>query len=235
MMNLDSRVGEADGPTLGQEINLMDCYPKANRPITERGQKSTAEHIALAAQFGKDYFDGSRLTGYGGYHYHPRFWTDTVRRFRHHYDLADDARILDVGCAKGFMLHDFGLLMPKADLVGLDISEYALAHAKPEVADNLLLGNARSLPFEDKSFDLVISINTIHNLEPDECEMALAEIARVSKQHAFVMVDAWHNDEEKQRMTDWNLQARTVQHVDDWKSMFARCGYTGDYWWFIAT
>lgn len=235
MTERDQGVRKTEGPALGQEINLMDRYPKSTRPIDERGQKSTAAHIALAAQFGKDYFDGSRLTGYGGYHYHPRFWTDTVRRFRDHYALKDTARILDVGCAKGFMLYDFSLLMPDADLVGLDISEYALAHSKPEIADRLLLGNARSLPFEDNSFDLVISINTIHNLKPDECQQALSEIDRVSRQHAFVMVDAWHNDDEKQRMTDWNLQAKTVQHVNDWKSMFARARYKGDFWWFIAS
>lgn len=231
----DIQYAEQKSVHLGQEINLMDLYPQSKRPIQERGEKASDEHVALAAQFGKDYFDGSRLTGYGGYYYHPRFWTDTVKRFRDYYQLPETARILDVGCAKGFMLYDFSLLMPSAELVGLDISKYAIEHAKPEIADRLTRGNAKSLPFDDNSFDLVISINTIHNLDKKECEQALREIQRVSRGHAFVMVDAWRDDDEKQRMLDWNLQAKTVQHVDDWKTMFRRAGYTGDYWWFIAS
>ena len=219
---------------VGQEINLMDRYPRSNRPIKERGQTTTDEHIALAAQFGKDYFDGSRMTGYGGYYYHQRFWMETVRRFKDYYQLSEHARILDIGCAKGFMLYDFSLLMPQAELVGVDVSDYALENAKPEIAQKLAKGNAKELTFEENSFDLVISINTIHNLELEDCCAALREIERVSRGDAFVVVDAWRSDFERQQMVDWNLQAKTVMHVDDWKEIFNRVGYSGDYWWFIA-
>ena len=82
---------------MGQEINLMDRYPQSKRPIDERAKMITKEHRAIARQFDERFFDGNRLTGYGGYNYHPRFWTETVKRFRDHYNLADDAKILDVG------------------------------------------------------------------------------------------------------------------------------------------
>ncbi|MDP6668186.1 MAG: class I SAM-dependent methyltransferase, partial [Dehalococcoidia bacterium] len=139
------------------EINLLDKYPVANRPIEERGNQITEEHRSVARQFGKDFFDGGRLFGYGGYGYHPRFWTDTVARFRDHYDLAPDASILDVGCAKGFMIYDFKLLIPDATLAGIDVSEYAIENAKQEVNPNMRVANANELTFEDNSFDLVIS------------------------------------------------------------------------------
>ena len=111
------------------EIDLMDLYPKSKRPIDERGSQITEEHRSVARQFGKEFFDGERLFGYGGYGYHPRFWTDTVARIRDYYDLAPDASILDVGCAKGFMLTDFKKLMPEATLAGIDVSEYAIENA----------------------------------------------------------------------------------------------------------
>lgn len=219
---------------MGKEVNLMDRYPKSSRPIAERGLNTTENHIKLAAKFDKEYFDGSRMTGYGGYYYHPRFWTETVKRFRDYYQLSDNARILDIGCAKGFMIYDFSLLMPKAELVGIDISDYAIENAKPEIAHCLSKGSADNLKFEDNSFDLVISINTIHNLGDYACQKALSEIQRVSRHNSFVMVDAWRNEQEKKSMMDWNLQAKTIHHVNDWLTVFDSAGYKGDYWWFIA-
>ena len=219
---------------MGQAINLLDRYPKSRRPIEQRGQLITEDHRAVARQFGQEYFDGDRLTGYGGYNYHPRFWTETVKRFADHYQLADAARVLDVGCAKGFMMHDFKLLLPALDIRGVDVSEYALEHALDDVKSNITLASADQLPFEDDAFDLVISINTIHNLPPDRCAQALREIQRVSRGNAFVVVDAWRNEAERQNLAKWNLTAQTYMHVDDWVREFARVGYTGDYWWFIA-
>lgn len=219
---------------MGQEINLYSKFPKAKRPIDERAKLITAEHRKVARQFGFEYFDGDRLSGYGGYNYHPRFWTDTVQQFRDHYQLAPNASILDVGCAKGFMMYDFKKLMPQANIRGIDISEYAYEHAQPEMKPFISIGNAKALPFPDKSFDLVICINTIHNLPLDDCKQAFREIQRVSSKHAFVMNDAWHNEREKEAMLKWNLTALTYMHVDDWKRLFAEVGYTGDYWWFIA-
>lgn len=216
------------------EINLLDQYPKSKRPIDDRAQMITEAHRATARQFGEAFFDGDRLTGYGGYNYNPRFWTDTVKRIRDYYGLAPDASVLDIGCAKGFMMYDFKLLMPDMDIRGIDVSEYAIANAKEEMKPFVQVADAKELPFEDSSFDLVIAINTLHNLPLDECKQALREVERVSRKHAFVMNDAWHNDAERQAMLNWNLTALTYMHVDDWKALFDEVGYTGDYYWFIA-
>ncbi len=219
---------------MGKEINLLDKYPRSRRPIDERAKVVTDEHHRIARQFGQDYFDGDRLYGYGGYGYHPRFWQATVKRFRDYYRLSDNACVLDVGCAKGFMLHDFKELMPRLAVAGIDISQYAIDNAIDTVKPFLKVGNATKLPFDDDSFDLVISINTVHNLPLEQCKQALQEIQRVTKKDAFVTMDAWRNDEEKQRMLKWNLTAHTYMHVDDWKELFDEVGYTGDYYWFIA-
>jgi SAM-dependent methyltransferase len=216
------------------EIDLMDRYPRSRRAVADRGPAITDEVREVARRYGRDYFDGDRRYGYGGYSYHPRFWQETVRRFRDHYHLPEDARILDVGCAKGFMLHDFQELMPRATVAGIDISEYAIENAIASVRPFLRVGNARELPYPDGSFDLVTALNTIHNLELEECKQAVREIQRVSRAHAFVVVDAWRTEEERRRMQDWVVTARTVMHVDDWKRTFDAVGYTGDYYWFIV-
>jgi len=216
------------------EINLMDQYPRSKRPIEERAKLITEEHRTIARQFGKKFFDGDRLYGYGGYYYNARFWQATVRRFRDYYQLPEDASVLDVGCGKGFMLHDFKELMPNITVAGIDISEYAYEQAIETIKPFLRVGNAKELPYDDKSFDLVISITTIHNLLLEECKQSLREIQRVTRQHAFITVDAWHTEEERRHMEQWNLTALTYMHVNDWKKLFEEVGYTGDYYWFIA-
>jgi SAM-dependent methyltransferase len=214
------------------EINLMDQYPRSKRSLAQRQEVTEADR-ELACRFGKDYFDGDRKHGYGGYHYHPRFWQGTVRRFRDHYRLADDARVLDVGCGKGFMLFDFKQLMPGLDVAGIDVSGYALENALPEVQPFLRRGNATRLPFPDGSFDLVTAINTVHNLELEECKQALREIQRVSRRHAFVVVDAWRTPEQERLLKQWVLTAKSYFHTDHWEAVFREVGYTGGYYWFF--
>ena len=212
------------------EIDLMDAYPKTVRPIDERSQAGVEDRV-LSKRFGKEYFDGTRVQGYGGYRYDGR-WKPIAKRMRDYYGLTSESRILDVGCAKGFLLHDFMELIPGVTVAGVDISDYCLTTAMETVKPYLLLGDAKELPFPDKSFDLIISIATIHNLELDELKMALRELERVSRAHKFIKLGAWHNDEEKDRMLRWNVVANTFMHVDEWGKLFKETGYTGDYTWF---
>ena len=216
------------------EVNLMEHYPRIRRPIEERAKLITEEHRRVARQFGQEFFDGDRLYGYGGYTYHPRFWQQTVRHIREHYRLPEEASLLDVGCAKGFMLHEFKTLMPRARVAGLDLSSYAIAHAIEDMRPFLQIGNAKTLPYGDRTFDLVVSITTVHNLPREECKQALRESQRVSRGHAFIVVDAGRTDEERQRLQAWNLTALTAMHVREWEQLFADVGNTGDYYWFLA-
>ena len=215
------------------EINLLKNYPQTKRSVEERGQEKTDADRAIARRFGQEYFDGDRRFGYGGYAYHPRFWQMVIPDFQKQYGLTAKSRVLDVGCGKGFMLYDLTRLIPGIQVRGIDISTYAIDHAKEEVKPFLETGNARKLPFKDHSFDLVIAVNTIHNLPPQECKQALKEIQRVGRGHAFVTVDAYRSDEEKKRMDLWNLTALTYMHVEEWKIFFKEAGYTGDFYWFI--
>jgi len=215
------------------EINLLVNYPQSKRDLTDRQEKKSPEDQAIARKFDREFFDGDRRFGYGGYSYMARFWEPVVPDFQKHYQLKAGSSILDVGCAKGFMLYDFMRLIPGITVKGIDVSPYAIENAKEEAKPFLSVANAEKLPFPDKSFDLVISINTIHNLPLEECKQALREIQRVSRKHAFITVDAYRTPEEKKRMDMWNLTALTYMSVKEWEKLFAEVGYTGDYYWFI--
>lgn len=216
-----------------QEIDLLADYPRTTRNVEARGLAKTEADRAIARKFGKEFFDGDRAHGYGGFSYNPRFWTPVAPTFQKHFGLTAGDSLLDVGCAKGFMMHDMARLIPGLVVKGVDISEYAIENAMPDMREHVQVADAASLPFPDKSFDVVISINTIHNLARAECAKALAEIQRVARRGAFITVDAYSDEDERRRMDAWNLTAQTIMHVDDWKSFFAECGYTGDYYWFI--
>ena len=218
---------------MGSEIDLLIKYPRSKRNLDERSLGTNDEVRNIARKFDKEFFDGERKYGYGGYNYNPRFWTEVVKDFAKYYQLKDGSKILDIGCGKGFMIYDFSLLNPSFKLTGIDISKYAIENSLNEVKDNLMVGDAKSLPFDDNSFDLVISINTIHNLDINECGKSLSEIQRVTKSNSFITVDAYRNNEEKERMFKWNLTAKTILSVENWKILFKRNNFEGDYYWFI--
>ena len=235
------------------EINLLDCYPHSRRPIVARGKVKLAgrgrlsvppsdfattedllmQHALLrtARRFGREYFDGDRLYGYGGYHYHPKYWTATARRLHEYYQLPTGASVLDVGCAKGFLLYDLKRQYPDLTIAGVDISSYACSHGHPEVRSCLRVGDAVALPYPDRSFDLVVSINTVSNPPLEDCKRAIREIMRVSRCHAFITVHAWRTEQQRTNLLRWNLTALTFRHVDAWKELFRELGYQGDYYW----
>ena len=215
-----------------KEINLLKNYPITKRNLDEALVERTDEVREIARKFDKDFFDGERKYGYGGYNYNPKFWMDVVKDFQDYYELKDGSKILDVGCGKGFMIYDFLKLNPKFEIKGIDISNYAINNCKKEVANNLQVASCDNLPFEDNSFDLVISINTIHNLEKDGCGKSLREINRVSRKNKFIIVDAYRDNEEKKKMFAWNLTAKTIMHVNEWLKFFEENKYDGDYYWF---
>ena len=218
---------------MGKEIDLMINYPRSKRNVKQRGTEKTREDRAIARQFAKEFFDGERRHGYGGFSYNQKFWHPVVPTFQEYYQLSNESSLLDVGCAKGFMLNDFKKLIPGLKVKGIDVSEYAIANSLESVNHDLQVADARELPFEDGSFDLVISINTVHNLEQSELIKSLKEIQRVSRKNAFITVDAYRNEEEKEAMFDWNLTAKTILSVNDWKELFREAGYHGDYYWFV--
>ena len=190
--------------------------------------------VATAKQFGEMYFDGPREYGYGGYRYDGR-WVPVARDIVSRFDLKPGMRVLDVGCAKGFLVKDLMIACPGLEAFGLDISSYALTHCEPATVGRLHLGTMEHLPFPDASFDAALSINAVHNLDRQGCTRALQEMVRVVRDPAkcFVQVDAWRSEEEKALFESWCLTAETYLQPAEWVALFQQAGYSGDYYWTI--
>jgi SAM-dependent methyltransferase len=217
---------------MGKEVDLLRSLPKTRRNIEKRAEEKDAALIAISRQFGREYFDGDRKYGYGGYRYDGR-WRPVARDMIAHFGLEPGMRVLDVGCGKGFLVKDLMLECPGLEVFGLDISHYALMHCEREVVGRLHLGSAESLPFPDSSFDCVISLNTIHNLNRQGAVVAMREIQRLSGGRAFVQVDSYRTPEERDIALSWIITARFHDYPEGWLRVYAEAGYTGDYYWTI--
>lgn len=191
-------------------------------------QRDKAEVAELAIQYGYDYWDGSRETGYGGYRYDGR-WRKVADAMRDTYGLKPGMRVLDVGAGKGFLMHDLMESVPGLEVEGIDISAYAQAHAMESVRDRIKVGNANSLPWPDKHFDLVISITTLHNLYIHDLFAALGEMERVGRGGKYLCVEGYRNEREKVNLMYWQLTCRAFHTPAEWEWIFDRAGYTGDH------
>jgi len=214
------------------ELNLLRECPKAKRNIARRHQ-AQEENRAIARQFGEAFFDGERDQGYGGYSYDGR-WVPVAKDFVDHWNLKSGERVLDIGCAKGFLVKDLMGVCPGLEAFGIDISDYAVTHCEMEVVGRLHVGSCDRLPFPDNSFDAAISLNTVHNLAPEGCVQALQEMKRVSPRNNYVQIDSYRTPQEKKNMEDWVLTAITTYDPEGWRALFAEAGYDGDYHWTIT-
>jgi protein-L-isoaspartate(D-aspartate) O-methyltransferase len=208
---------------------ISPLHKKTTRDYLARvNEFPKAEAAKLAKLFAKDYWDGDRKVGYGGMKYDGR-WRIVAENMAKHYGLKAGDRILDVGCGKAFLLYEFTQVVPGIEVVGLDISSYAVENAKEEVRPFLQVGNANHLPFPDASFDLVLTLNTLHNLYCYDLDRALREIQRVGRRHRYIVVESYRNEEEKANLLYWQLTCESFCTPAEWEWWFKQTGYTGDF------
>lgn len=187
-----------------------------------------AKAAELAKKWGYDYWDGDRRINYGGYKYIPGRWAPVAKLMIEHYGLKPGSKVLDVGCGKGFQMLELAQLLPGLEVRGIDVSSYAIEHAHPEVKHLIDHGSAEKLPYPDKSFDLVFSINTLHNLHNRELDSALREMERVGKQK-YLCVESYRNEVEKANLLYWQVTCEQFNSPKDWQWWFETTQFSGDY------
>ncbi len=216
-----------------QEIDFMSSLHKSTkRNYLERVNDQDfpkSKAASLAKKYDFDYWDGDRRINYGGYKYIPGRWRKVAQEMIIYYNLKPNSKILDIGCGKGYLLYEFKKLIPECEIFGIDISEYAIKNAHEKVKDKIVFGSASELPFKEKIFDLVISINTLHNLYCYELFQALKEIERVAKMNKYICVESYRNEEEKANLLYWQVTCEAFNTPKEWEWWFNQSGYQGDY------
>ena len=209
-----------------KRINLLSSFPKSKRNLKERNVNNKS--IQLALKYSKEYFDGNRSQGYGGYYYDGR-WVKVARKIIKLFKLKNNSKFLDVGCAKGFLMHDLKVILPKIKIYGIDVSKYAKENSIMNIRKNIKIMNCKNIKYKTNSFDGLVAINVVHNLNLDQCKKSIKEIQRVSNGKAFIQVDAYRDEFELKILKKWILTAKTYLKPNEWIDLFEECGYTGYY------
>lgn len=214
---------------MGRLLNIVTpLHRRTARDYQGRMNDDKVACMKKAREYGADFWDGDRRFGYGGYQYDGR-WEPVARKLIDTYGLPENARILDVGCGKGFLLHEIRKLLPQAQVAGFDISAYAIENAKEEVRDHLFVYRAEDpLPFGDDQFDLVISLGTLHNLGAHHLWPGLKEIQRVGR-NQYIMVESFRNETELFNLQCWALTCESFFRPETWIWIFGQAGFGGDY------
>lgn len=191
-------------------------------------QYDKAECATVAKRFGAEYFDGDRRYGYGGYRYDGR-WLPMARELARHYRLQPGSRVLDIGCGKGHLLYELTRAVPGVEVFGVDISAYAIESSKEEIRPVLAQGNATNLPFADRTFDLILSLNVLHYLTLERFTKAIAELERVKRGHSYIVLESYRTEHEKVNLLHWQMGCECFFTPQEWDWIFRRYGYTGDH------
>lgn len=215
---------------MGQLLNIVNpLHQMTKRNYIERMVDEKVACMMKAKEYEFDYWDGDRRFGYGGYKYIDDRWKNVAKPLIERFNLKKDAKILDVGCGKAYLLYELKKLLPDAEIVGFDISQHGLADAKEEVRDNLFRYKAQDhYPWGDNYFDMVISLGCLHNLRIFELETAVKEIERVGK-NKYIMVESYRNELELFNLQCWALTCESFYDTAEWIWLYNKFGYTGDY------
>ena len=208
---------------------ISKLHNSTKRDYVSRMVDNKVYCMKISKKYDKEYWDGKRRFGYGGYKYIPDRWTNVAKSLIKNYKLNNNSSILDVGCGKAFLLYEIKKLLPKIKICGFDISKYGLNSSKKEIKKFLFVHKAQNkYPFKNKQFDLVISLGCLHNLKIFEIKKALNEIQRVGKK-SYVMLESYRNEKELFNLQCWALTCESFFDQEEWIWIYKEFGYTGDY------
>lgn len=202
---------------------------KTKRNYIQRMNDEKIIAMKKSKKYSYDYWDGNRKYGYGGYKYIKDYFKPLAKKLINTYNLTNLSSVLDIGCGKGFLIFEIKKILPKIKIIGCDLSSYAIKNSKKEIKRKLFQHNAKDkFKYKNKSFDLVISINMLHNLSIPDIETCLKEIERLGK-NKFICTESFRNEKEQFNLYCWALTAETLINVTSWEWVFKKNSYTGDY------
>lgn len=210
-----------------KEFDLLSIYPSLNKRLISKNTRKIENRI-IASYRDKEFYDGKRDNGYGGFKYDGR-WKKIASRIFKHYKLKENAKILQIGSDKGFLLYDFKVVSPKCSVAGVEVSDYAIKSTLKTVKKYIKKSNFTKLPFQNSSFDFVIAIGPVYSLNLTDAIKCLKEIKRVGKGKSFITLGSYNNEKDHKLFRYWTLLGSTILNKKEWVKVLKHCKYQGDY------
>ena len=203
-----------------REWNLLRSYPKSEKPVVER----TIRDRILASYRGRDFYDGPRSCGYGGYANDGR-WSPVAEDIIK--DYAPLKRVIQFNCDKGFLVNE--LALRAIETIGVESSSYARAHSPPG------LKILHRFPPEEipNPFDLAIALGLVYTYNLPDAMGFIRQLERVAHK-AFITLATYETKRDYWMFKEWSLLACTILKREEWLEVLNHCGYTGDYWFIDA-
>ena len=202
------------------------------KTVVNRTVKRSIKNKLVAWNLDRDYYDGNRNNGYGGFNYDGR-WLKLLPKIIKRYKLTNKSKILDLGCKKGFIMKDLKILLPQSKIVGIEDHIYPIKKAEKEIKKNIIFNNYYQIPFKKNFFDLVIGFSSIYKYNFIDVVKTIKEINRVSK-NSFFTVASYSNKREKELFDKWTLLGTTILKKKEWIQLFKILNYKGDYYFTTA-
>ena len=210
-----------------REFDLLNNYPVIKKRYVSKNSRTIKNRI-VASYRGKKFYDGKREDGYGGFKYDSR-WKAVAKKIFDVYRLKDNAKILQIGCDKGFLLQDIKEIFPKSKVRGVEVSDYAIKHTNKKISKFIKKGSFYDLPFKKNEFDFVIAIGPVYSLNLTNAIKCLKEIKRVGKDKSFITLGSYENETDFKLFRYWTLLGATILKKKEWIEVLKHTKYNGDY------
>lgn len=211
------------------EINFFNV---AQRSSIERkeivNKKAYIDMPESYKSFGYDYFDNPNIgVGYGGYRYDGRY-EKSISNMIQYYNLNSNSKVLEIGCAKGFILYEF--FKKNIDVYGIDVSNYAKENSILEISEKIIIQNIENgIPFENNYFDLVISKEVFPHINEKKIDFVIEETKRVSKNNIFLEIQCCSSKEDFKDFKKWDNTHQIIKTEKQWLELFSKNTLVCDY------
>ncbi len=213
-----------------REFNLLSDYPKSQSKRYVSENLRTIKHRIVASYRDKEFYDGDRNYGYGGFKYDGR-WEKIAKKITNEYNLDNKSSFLQLGCEKGFLLHDLKNILPNLKIHGLETSDYAVKNSMEDVKKYIRkTKNYIDLEYEDNKFDFILALGVVYTHNLSDAIQCLKEIQRIGKGKSFITLASCETMKDYWLFRQWTLLGTTILPKNDWIEVLNHANYTGDYY-----
>jgi hypothetical protein len=198
-----------------RDLNRKEIY--LQREIKEK---------LIAVKRDKNFFDGERKYGYGGFVYDGRNKT-VAENLVSNYRLGDNSKVLQVQCEKGFLLYELQKINSSFYLIGTETSEYAIKNKFQYLNCPILNLQDHNLPFSKHYFDLIVVIGYAYTLSLQNFVQFIHQCNNLSR-NVFLTLATYDTPSDYFVLRKWSLLGNLIFLKQEWLELLDELNFNGE-------